>query len=603
MLGAFFVRVADWQHLGNRETKRFESSSGIASNEIMAASIRKHSGRCCFAISLISLTSLFSALMFSSQVSFAQSSAESSLDSGSDRADLLSPFGIESSRSGIEAYLESLLGDVENQREIAERLVGRLSDRSYAIREQATRELIAIPTLRISILKSLGSTLTSREGQYRLEMVIDARKEQSQSRVQFAVFRTIELENMTGLTPSIIESHRCLEADDFVQRAARTAIEVSSTPQDLELLQKVLSDVDRPVALRAGCLAALSRIEPERALQRASDLVGQSGVLGLEIARILVEKNRPESLDALVNLLDDGNSRVKFTALESIRQTTELTFANNALRDAESVSRAKEEIESWRIENADREIEYRWPKSIRLGRRLLSQYSKGRIVELDESGEIIWSVKAKSPFACIGLPNGHRLVVLYSSNKVVQYDSDGAKVGEFVGLPGCPTGLCLESDGNLWVAAGQSGDQILKFSPEGKKVKTLKVAGKPTSIEIGINGNFVCAMYGDNRIVELNSAGKVVHTTTVKEFPYHAQPLSNGNFLVAFPKVGEIAEYTRDGKLVWEHRCEQDCYRAQRLEDGSIVFADAKGVHRIGRDGKTIEFKDIGGKYNYLFSY
>ena len=59
----------------------------------------------------------------------------------------------------------------------------------------------------------------------------------------------------------------------------------------------------------------------------------------------------------------------------------------------------------------------------------------GQVVHLDESGKEIKTLPLNAPVLAVGtnieaLPNGHVLVPLYSSNKVVEIDADGKTVWE-----------------------------------------------------------------------------------------------------------------------------------------------------------------------------
>lgn len=518
-------------------------------------------------------------------------------------AKLLSEFGIEASAEGIKAYLVSLVPAGDDRVEIANRLIEKLSAADYLVREQATKDLISLPGISVATLASLGDKLSSPEGKYRLKAIIVARTDRSRSQAQYTILNQIKSESLTGMASPIIAAFPYLEPDGFVRKACSAAIEASATAEDSELLRSVLGDEENPVVLRAGCLAAMSRIQPEEALDIANRLNGQSGELGLEVAKILVENNQRSSLDALLVLLDDKDPRIKFLSFNVIRKVTGLRFEGNYLDDPKSISDAKSKTKSWLSENAEMEIDFQWPKSIRLGRRLISHYDTSEVVELDESSEVVWSVKIKSPFCCIGLPNGHRMIVQYVDKKLIEYDASGKEVRKME-LPSTTSGFCRKPNGEIWLAAGQGGGKIYKFSSEGKKLKEFDLGGTPTSVEVGLNGNLVCALYKDSRIVELDNEGKIVKSIAVKASAYHAQPLSSGNFLVSYPGEGRIIEYDPDGKVVWEHDCEKNSYRAQEFEDGSIVFTDSEGYHRINRAGETIEVQRLtAGSINYSFSY
>jgi len=84
-------------------------------------------------------------------------------------------------------------------------------------------------------------------------------------------------------------------------------------------------------------------------------------------------------------------------------------------------------------------------------------------------------------------PNGRVLYVANSDEHNVRaYDLDGKgeASGERVvvsGIEGVPGGLCIDSQGHLWVA----GKAMLKYSPEGKLLERIEIAEPPTDCVLG----------------------------------------------------------------------------------------------------------------------
>jgi hypothetical protein len=233
------------------------------------------------------------------------------------------------------------------------------------------------------------------------------------------------------------------------------------------------------------------------------------------------------------------------------------------------------------------------------------QYDANRVIELDETGKIVWSVEAEKPFACMGLPNGHRFILLYSQGTILHYDGAGRLARKLEGLPSNISGICRRENGNLILAAGQNGNLIVEIDAAGNQVNSFTVEGKPTSVEIGLNGNLVVSLYGSKKIVEVDDHGEVRKTIELDGAPYHATPLITGNFLVAFAQDRRIIECDPEGKIVLSIDCKKYAYHAQKLEDGTISFADETGIYRVDEKGNEIvgqTFKSTG-KVNYIYSY
>ncbi|MFK7769880.1 MAG: hypothetical protein AB8B55_21915 [Mariniblastus sp.] len=145
----------------------------------------------------------------------------------------------------------------------------------------------------------------------------------------------------------------------------------------------------------------------------------------------------------------------------------------------------------------------------------------------------------------------------------------------------------------------------MEVNAAGKEVKKMVIPGSPTSVEIGLNGNLITALYGESKIAEIDAAGKIVKTIKVEKAPYHASQLESGNYLVTYASEGKMIEYDPSGKEVWRHKCENYSYHAQELEDGTISYADSSGLVRVDRTGKkkvTKPMKKIG-TVNYSYSY
>src|SRR5580698_5775691 len=91
-----------------------------------------------------------------------------------------------------------------------------------------------------------------------------------------------------------------------------------------------------------------------------------------------------------------------------------------------------------------------------------------------------------------------------SEPPILQFDKAGKLVRNWgVGMFVFPYGTCVDSEGNLWVTDAQGrngkGQQVFKFSPDGKVLMTLGKAGvsgdapglfdQPTDIAVAANGD------------------------------------------------------------------------------------------------------------------
>jgi DNA-binding beta-propeller fold protein YncE len=149
-----------------------------------------------------------------------------------------------------------------------------------------------------------------------------------------------------------------------------------------------------------------------------------------------------------------------------------------------------------------------------------------------------------------------------------------------VGLFNYPHGFTIDKDGNVWISdatiANGKGDQVFKFTKDGKLLLTLGKAGQtgtgpdvfnqPTSIAIAPNGDIFVAEghspdYGNSRIMKFSSDGKLIKIIGKKgrgpgEFmgPHHLTFDSRGRLFVSDRGNNRIQILDQDGKFLTEWR-------------------------------------------------
>ena len=105
----------------------------------------------------------------------------------------------------------------------------------------------------------------------------------------------------------------------------------------------------------------------------------------------------------------------------------------------------------------------------------------GQFIHLDASGKEIKSLPMNAPVLAVGtnieaLPNGHVLVPLYSSNRVVEIDADGKTVWEATTRQ--PTCVSRPPNGHTLVGS-RLAMTVVDLDRGGKEVKTTKTEGRP----------------------------------------------------------------------------------------------------------------------------
>jgi sugar lactone lactonase YvrE len=161
---------------------------------------------------------------------------------------------------------------------------------------------------------------------------------------------------------------------------------------------------------------------------------------------------------------------------------------------------------------------------------------------------------------------------------ILEIDSSGKLLKSFgAGMFLFPHGLTVDKDGNIWVTDGHGvegkGQQVFKFSPDGKVLMTLGKAGvagdgpdtfnMPSAVAIAPNGDiFIADGHGgnsNNRIVKFTKDGKFIKTWGKKgtgpgefDLPHCLAFDSTGRLFVGDRNNNRIQIFDQDGNYIEE---------------------------------------------------
>src|SRR5215475_11092377 len=197
-------------------------------------------------------------------------------------------------------------------------------------------------------------------------------------------------------------------------------------------------------------------------------------------------------------------------------------------------------------------------------------------IDIDRDGRSVWVFErcgGPSPSQGLACPES-------KLDPVLKFDASGRLVKSFgSGMFVSPHGIHVDRQGNIWLADGGvkngRGDQIFKFSPDGKLLMTLGKAGvagdgpdafnPPSDILVAPNGDIFVADGHDAstnaRIVKFSRDGKFIKSwgklgTGPGEFncPHSLAMDSMGRLFVADRLNNRIQIFDQDGKLLAEWR-------------------------------------------------
>ncbi len=185
---------------------------------------------------------------------------------------------------------------------------------------------------------------------------------------------------------------------------------------------------------------------------------------------------------------------------------------------------------------------------------------------------------------------------------ILEFDPSGKLLKSFgAGMFLFPHGITVDKDGNIWVTDGQGkdgkGQQIFKFTPDGKVLMTMGKAGvagdgpdtfnQPSAVAIAPNGDiFVADGHGGDtnaRIVKFSKDGKFIKTwgkkgTAPGEFdiPHCAVFDSSGRLVVCDRNNNRIQIFNQDGKYLAEMKQYSRPSGIAIDKNGTIYVADSE---------------------------
>lgn len=499
----------------------------------------------------------------------------------------------------LAGYLHSLQPTLEERHRI-ETLIQQLADDDYAQRETATRLLLRRPT-GISGLLEEAIAGDEPEIRWRARRILDCTEGENRS-LLYAVLCTIEQDRLPGLCDPLLSAIPLCQ-EGYLQAALHRALAATATLADVPVLRAALraSDPQKRIAALLTLASMLGKDVDQHALALSSDT---HHFVQAAAARVLARNGRRESLGVLVKLLGASELPVRLEAFRTLRALTGERFGYTGYETAEQRTTAIGRWQVWLATNpttAELKLPLR-DVPIDLGRLLVCDHGQNKLIEYDVGGQKLWERQVPpQPWACRGLPNGHRLAASYSERLIVEYDRNGTEVWKTADLPGGPTGIERLENGNTLVACTE-GSQVVEIDPERKIVWRATIEGRPVDARRLENGRTLVALQNAQKIVELDADGKVAWEIGGVGMAFSAQRLPDGNTLVCSLNVPEVREFDPQGAVVWSTGAFVSPYSAQRLDDGNTVVVDRTGVTEIDDQGLTVrrlELANVSRAWRY----
>ncbi|MBY0525087.1 MAG: PQQ-binding-like beta-propeller repeat protein [Gemmataceae bacterium] len=509
----------------------------------------------------------------------------------------------------LEFFRKRTLSDAE-QAKIAD-TVRRLGDVSFATREKATIDLIALGRVTRPYLRAV---LMDRDPELvrRAERCLAAVEGGAGITVPMAVARLLAVKQPEG-SVEVILNYLPLADDELL---------------DAELIATLLvvgiragkPDPALPAALKDGkasrrgaaALVLGRQTDPEhRALVRPL-LKDEDAKVRLRAAEALIRGKEKEAIAVLVALLDDAPLAVAWSAEDLLSRIAADKSPQVWLRAGGEAQRKKcrDAWDAWwraaapQFDVAKLDLDQRL-----LGLTLIcacdgynqATGTPGRVWEVGPDGKPRWEINAANyPVDAQVLPGNRVLIAEQSGRKVTERGIDGKVIWEHAVNDSLVSCQRLQT-GNTFIATYR---EVFEVTPEGKVL--YKYAGGPGSIYaaqrlrnghiayLGSNGTFVeldetgkelrsmkvsPAQTGlvkfevlaggrilvgqQEKVVELDGEGKVLWECTFAN-ANSVMRMPNGNTLASSYTTRRVAEFDRGGKLVWEQKLEGGPLQAHR---------------------------------------
>lgn len=489
-----------------------------------------------------------------------------------------------------------------------EALIVQLGDDSFAVREQASAQLVATGA-RAKPLLQKATTDPDIEVKRRAQDCMHRIDQGATSMVVSAAIRLLAQRKPAGAAEVLLTYLPSAE-DDSVAEEVRGGLAVLAL-RDAKPEPAVLAALtDREPMKRAAAGVALCRAKIAEQMPAVRKLLKDDDALvRMRIGLALVAAKEKEAVPVLIDLLTQLPSRDTGMVEELLYQVAaDKAPSGDGGSDEASRRRYRDAWKKWwdedgakldlaKLEEASKTLGYtlvllldagkameldnanrpRWiveglefPLDVQLlpGDRLLSaEHNGNKVTERDakDKGKIVWEYPVPQPLAAQRLPNGNTLIAtrtgLVEVNKAKEVKWQYSRPGGEILMKAQKL-----RNGDVALVTQVGATRFVLIDKDGKEKKSFGVNVHTSGGRIDVlpNGNVVVPENANNKVVEHAPDGKVVWEAAI-EGPVAAVRLANGHTLVTTmnPARGAV-EIDRTGKEVWNYKTDTRVNRAFR---------------------------------------
>jgi HEAT repeat protein len=488
-----------------------------------------------------------------------------------------------------------------DKRERVRRLIGRLGDEEYAVRESAGQELAALGRVALPQLREATKD-RDPEVARRAAKLINRIVRQPSQQLPVTVFRLLAMRKPPGSVEALLAYLPIAEEDQRTEEVRQTLGRLALCDgRPNPALLRALSDT-RP-AWRSAAAVALSEDGGKAGRIAARKLLGDKAPgVRLHVALALARAGESEAVLVLINLLAVLPAEEAWQVEDILSVLAADTPPQVPAGDKPDERKKRRDAwAAWWKANADRTDLARLNDLPLLGYTLVCDTAgRNRVFEIDRQGKERWAIaNVADPVDLVVLPGQRILIAEYGANRITERDLQGKILWEK--KVGKPCNVQRLANGNTWIAL--EGGALLEVDRTGKEVWTIpRVPGGVRAARRSPRGDIICLTQNEQCLL-LDATGKQLGSFAATGHGENSQGcldmLANGHILITCSKIGKVMEFDRKGKkrLEWDV---PDVLTASALPNGHILAA-CQGTHRVcelDRAGKVVwEYKNAGNPH------
>jgi hypothetical protein len=483
------------------------------------------------------------------------------------------------------------------------RAVHHLGDEKFAVREQASRDLILAGRGALPFLRT-GLTDPDPEIVRRARDCIDGIEQRPATALTTAAARLLAYRRPVGADEVLLAYLPCAD-EEAIEEAVFAALVQVGLAGGKPGAAVVAALEDRNALRRAAAaqVVGLAAAGERRAAVRL--LTDSDPRVRFEAAAALVRAGDRAAVPSLIHLLSDCPVKLAWRAEDLLARLAGDQRPDVTLGAGEFSERRKcqEAWEGWWLLHADRvDLTRLQGEEMPLGLTLICEYDGGgggRVWECGKDGKPRWQVSGlQGPNDAQLLPGGRILIAERNGARVTERDRQGKVLWQH-SVPGSPIACQRLPNGNTLIA---TFTELLEVAPDGKKVAgQTHPAGFRHAMRMR-NGHIVFVA-SNGQVVELDAAWKPVRSVTPASHGQGAgywasvEPLPGGHFLLALGGVNRVIEMNAAGKIVWECAMTSAVY-ATRLHNGHTLIAcfEGRALVEVDRAGKEVGRQALPGR-------